>query len=111
LPDEDDPPDLDVHRFAGCRARPERVQQERRFQLDHAAARRRYHPGTGTGSHPGTGFHRSGRRQLRHVASGQRFGHGADEQRQRHGAGQWFDRGTLIEPEAISRLAALNGSG
>jgi hypothetical protein len=81
------------------------MQQERRFQLDHAAAGSRNH--SGTGSHPGTGIHRPGSGQLGHVAGWQRFGHGADEQRHRSGAGQWFDRDTLIEPEAISRLAAV----
>ncbi|HEY0199271.1 MAG TPA: hypothetical protein VGC19_12145 [Rhodanobacter sp.] len=105
--DEDDPPDLDVYLFVGSRARPERVQQERRFQLDHTAAGGNHsgtgsHPGTdtgihryGTGFHSGTGIHRC------------RPGHGSDEPRHRSGAGQRFDRGALIGPEAISRLAAV----
>jgi hypothetical protein len=72
------------------------VQQERRFQLQHAATGCRNH----TGSRAGTVFHGSGSRKLRHVAGGKRFGHDADEQWYRRVAGQWLDSNKLLIAES-----------
>jgi hypothetical protein len=99
MPDEDDPPDLDVYLFARCRTRLERVQQEHRRHDRYAAACRRYHACSGARTDSGSCDHRSGHGSCHgrfgHVPGWQRLGDGADAQRYRRGAGQRFDRCAL----------------